>query len=220
LGDLDGVKWVSCKQVMMKMAVFWVHRPDDGGSKDLWNAGILLPDYTALQPRRQTSSYSPPREPQILLSYDDVELTGLRIVSVFLMVDFDTTGLKLWIRLQKRTYTVWGSFVIDKSNLTLYQQCLNLELNCLTHWQSKKKQALVSLLQTHQLINEWNIQYFSTGISEDSSSLGLCRSRYFLSVHYKRKWFYLLSVSSVILAANNKAVSRTSSQNILIWRDK
>jgi hypothetical protein len=42
------------------------HRPDDGGSKDLWNVGKLLPDYTALQPRRRPS-YSPPWEPQILL---------------------------------------------------------------------------------------------------------------------------------------------------------
>jgi hypothetical protein len=32
-------------------------RPDDGGSKHLWNAGKLLPDYTAQQPRRQQSSY-------------------------------------------------------------------------------------------------------------------------------------------------------------------
>jgi hypothetical protein len=32
------------------------HRPDDGRSKDLWNVGKLLPDYTALQPRRQPSS--------------------------------------------------------------------------------------------------------------------------------------------------------------------
>jgi hypothetical protein len=32
------------------------HRPDDGGSKDLWNFGKLLPDYMALQPRRQPSS--------------------------------------------------------------------------------------------------------------------------------------------------------------------
>jgi hypothetical protein len=48
------------------MAVFWVvelcspvevyHCPDDGGSKDLWNFGELLPDYMALQPRRQPSS--------------------------------------------------------------------------------------------------------------------------------------------------------------------
>jgi hypothetical protein len=56
-----------------KMAVFWVvalmnDRPDNGGSKDLWNVGKLLPDYTALQPRRQQSSYSPPWEPQILLN--------------------------------------------------------------------------------------------------------------------------------------------------------
>jgi hypothetical protein len=65
--------------VSTKMAVFWVvapcslvevylrfrgpcclhhygyYRPDDGGSKDLWNIGKLLPDYTALQPRRQSS---------------------------------------------------------------------------------------------------------------------------------------------------------------------
>jgi hypothetical protein len=40
---------------------------NDGGSKDLWNVGKLLRDYTALQPRRQQSSYSPPWEPQILL---------------------------------------------------------------------------------------------------------------------------------------------------------
>jgi hypothetical protein len=44
----------------LKMAVFY-----DGGSKDLWNVGELLPDYTALQPRRRPSSYSPPWEPQI-----------------------------------------------------------------------------------------------------------------------------------------------------------
>jgi hypothetical protein len=39
------------------------------GSKDLWNVGTLLPHYTALQPRRQPSSCSPPWEPQIILSY-------------------------------------------------------------------------------------------------------------------------------------------------------
>jgi hypothetical protein len=43
------------------------HHPDDGGSKDLWNVGELLPDYTAWQPRRQPSSYSLLWEPQILL---------------------------------------------------------------------------------------------------------------------------------------------------------
>jgi hypothetical protein len=55
-----------------KMAVFWVVAPcslveiyhsfrgddrlDDGGSKDLWNVGKFLPDYTVLQSRRQPSS--------------------------------------------------------------------------------------------------------------------------------------------------------------------
>jgi hypothetical protein len=60
----------------MKMAVFWVvvprhhhgDRPDDGGRKDLWNVGKLLLDYTALQPTRQPSSYSPPWEPQIVVN--------------------------------------------------------------------------------------------------------------------------------------------------------
>jgi hypothetical protein len=40
---------------------------DDGGSMDLWNAGKLTAVYTALQPRRQPSSYSPPWEPQVIL---------------------------------------------------------------------------------------------------------------------------------------------------------
>jgi hypothetical protein len=38
----------------------WVWRllsSDDGGSKDLWNVGKILPDCTVLQPRRQQSSY-------------------------------------------------------------------------------------------------------------------------------------------------------------------
>jgi hypothetical protein len=41
------------------------HRPDDGGSKYLWNVGKLLPDDTALQPTRQSLSYSPPWKPEI-----------------------------------------------------------------------------------------------------------------------------------------------------------
>jgi hypothetical protein len=86
-------KWCMSKQGIwkyvriMKMAVFWFvalcslievfqhfrgpcslhhHHPDDGGSKDLRNVGKLLPDYTALQPRRQPSSCSLPWEPWIL----------------------------------------------------------------------------------------------------------------------------------------------------------
>jgi hypothetical protein len=37
------------------LAKAW-HRPDDGGSTDLWNVGKLIPVYTALQPKRQPSS--------------------------------------------------------------------------------------------------------------------------------------------------------------------
>jgi hypothetical protein len=60
------------------------HRPDDGGSKYLWNVGKLLPDYTVLQPRRQQSSYSPPWEPQILLSHLHIWLVGNRLTSYIL----------------------------------------------------------------------------------------------------------------------------------------
>jgi hypothetical protein len=36
---------------------WWViHRPDDGGSKLLWNVGQYLPEYTAQHPTRKTSS--------------------------------------------------------------------------------------------------------------------------------------------------------------------
>jgi hypothetical protein len=59
------------------MAVFWVVAPcslpevcqrfrGPSPSSGLWNAGKLLSVYTALQPRRQPSSYSPPWEPQIV----------------------------------------------------------------------------------------------------------------------------------------------------------
>jgi hypothetical protein len=41
------------------------HHPDDGVSKHLWNVSKFLPDFTAQEPRRQPSSYSPPWEPEI-----------------------------------------------------------------------------------------------------------------------------------------------------------
>jgi hypothetical protein len=56
-----------------------LHRPDDGGSKYLWNVDKLLPDYTVLQPRRQQSSYSPPWEPQILQFRRDFMFSRWRV---------------------------------------------------------------------------------------------------------------------------------------------
>jgi hypothetical protein len=43
------------------------HRPDDGGSTDLWNVSKLTPVCMALQPRKRPSSYSPLWEPQVIL---------------------------------------------------------------------------------------------------------------------------------------------------------
>jgi hypothetical protein len=109
----------------MKMAVLWVvascslvevhrrfrgpcclhhqsnHRPDDGGSKDLWKDGKLLPDHTALQPRRQPSSYSPPWEPQILLFW-------LCFRSVSRNSYFNTQNV-LECKISKWINEIWGS---------------------------------------------------------------------------------------------------------------
>jgi hypothetical protein len=41
------------------------HHPNDGGSKHLWNVSKLLPYYKAQHPRRLSSSYLPPWEPEI-----------------------------------------------------------------------------------------------------------------------------------------------------------
>jgi hypothetical protein len=56
---VEAVEWncLAISQSMNSTCIF-THRPDDGGSKDLWNVGKLLPAYTALQPIRQPSSYS------------------------------------------------------------------------------------------------------------------------------------------------------------------
>jgi hypothetical protein len=53
------------KMIILDVASVNFHRPDFGDSKHLWNFGKLLPDYTAQHPRRQSSSYSPPWEPEI-----------------------------------------------------------------------------------------------------------------------------------------------------------
>jgi hypothetical protein len=44
--------------------------PSTTSSKHLWNAGQLLPYYTAQHPRRQPSSYSSPWEPEISLHWE------------------------------------------------------------------------------------------------------------------------------------------------------
>jgi hypothetical protein len=51
----------------------WIHRPDDGGSKHLWDVGQFLPDYTALHPRRQPS-------PHVLLHFTE-DKRGCRFLS-------------------------------------------------------------------------------------------------------------------------------------------
>jgi hypothetical protein len=91
---LRSVRFQVLTAASMKMAVFWVvaprrlvevyrrfrgacclhhqggtYRPDNGGTSSTSKTSVnFQPDYTALQPRRQPSSYSPPWEPEILLN--------------------------------------------------------------------------------------------------------------------------------------------------------
>jgi hypothetical protein len=65
--------------------------PDDGGSRNLWNVGTLLPDYTALQPRRQPSSLC-------ITSFrrahnKTLECTGIILLSTFIFVQLIPTSL-------------------------------------------------------------------------------------------------------------------------------
>jgi hypothetical protein len=54
-GEYEDDCLLSCCAVYSSRSLPTFHRPDDGSSKHLWNVGKLLPDYTALQPRRQPS---------------------------------------------------------------------------------------------------------------------------------------------------------------------
>jgi hypothetical protein len=47
------------------MTAFCDECHDDGGSKHLWNVGLVQLDYTALYTRRLSSSYWPPWEPEL-----------------------------------------------------------------------------------------------------------------------------------------------------------
>jgi hypothetical protein len=80
------------------MAVFWVVTPCS-------LVGKLLPDYTALQPRTQPSSYSPSREPQILHNL----ICIINTIFNFGLRDFWNTPSKLTT--QEAACSCWSSTI-------------------------------------------------------------------------------------------------------------
>jgi hypothetical protein len=57
----DGIKYANMGIDLCQLFyVGMTHRPDNGGSKHLWNVGQLLLDYTVQHPRRQSSSEERP----------------------------------------------------------------------------------------------------------------------------------------------------------------
>jgi hypothetical protein len=68
-GVLSHILWHTLTHWPMKgKNLTFLHSPDDGGSKNLWNVGKLIPNYTGKTTRRQPSSYSTSWELQILPS--------------------------------------------------------------------------------------------------------------------------------------------------------
>jgi hypothetical protein len=66
--------------------------PDDGGSKHPWNVSKFLPDYTEQHPRRLSSSYLPPWEPEISLLGVDKDAMMMEATSTPEMsVNYQTT---------------------------------------------------------------------------------------------------------------------------------
>jgi hypothetical protein len=101
----------------------YTHRPDDWGSKDLWNVGKLLPNYTTLQLRRQPSSQMNPVH--ILISYFfdvhyTVSLSTKRTSSFCLLLP------ALYIRVLVPTYVTFICDAASSRDLALDTVDINL----------------------------------------------------------------------------------------------
>jgi hypothetical protein len=55
-------------------------RPDDGGSKNLWNVGKFSPDYTSQQSRRQKSSHSQMFDYKWYQSMNGIKAPGMYLI--------------------------------------------------------------------------------------------------------------------------------------------
>jgi hypothetical protein len=71
--------------VVVACRLVWNIRPDDGGSKELWNLRELTPVCTELRPRIEPSSYWPPWETQIRLTRClwDIQSITLQEILIF-----------------------------------------------------------------------------------------------------------------------------------------
>jgi hypothetical protein len=91
----------------------------------LWNVGILLPDYTAQQPRRQSSSHSPPWEPEVsrrflayltmLFPLNRLVPTWRRMVVIVWMIhcqDMKRSGHGLFGTVPEFAWKDWGKFTV------------------------------------------------------------------------------------------------------------
>jgi hypothetical protein len=112
---------------------------DDGGSKDLWNVGKLLPDYTKQQPRRQPSSYSPPWEPQ----FKNVKCLKINIghcgkvhLTVSVSKIYHTYSVKIIVYTDKQlvvflvasVMTIQTGFMLTKRGIQDYAICEKLTI--------------------------------------------------------------------------------------------
>jgi hypothetical protein len=127
-------------------------RPHDGGNKHLWNAGKLLPEYTALQPRRQALVYSPPRKPKNYVCFvawisAQIILYGEHITSVGFFLGAAHS-------------CQWGMSHIPK----------NVSPDSSLHQQSRHCQSL------HEIVNFFVVDSFQDGLCPDILLCGTAQS--------------------------------------------
>jgi hypothetical protein len=128
-------------------------RPDDGGSKYLWNVGKLLPDYTTLQPRRQPSSFSTPWEPQIKRKVKRAaHFCSSRGTTLFLGASFGKQWSRITLRriLRKQSWSMWTGFMYPASMNAGILVCLSCWLRfssaCPADWGSRLLVLLTEVL--------------------------------------------------------------------------
>jgi len=78
--------------------------PEDGGSMDLWNVGILPRHYTESQPKRPRLASSPPWKPQnshqvtkvLIMHFPDINCYNFFLIPLKLSykINFDVAGKK------------------------------------------------------------------------------------------------------------------------------
>jgi hypothetical protein len=99
------------------------HCPDDGSSKHLSNFGQFLRDHTVTHPRRQSSSYTPPRKPGI--SLQNSRWYHTRNSYFVHLTTSPMCYVTLWLKITKHYCSLYIWYVSDTWNWQHYYPQFN-----------------------------------------------------------------------------------------------